>query len=493
MSVQALQGADAMNNRSEPVELAPLRARQSLRAKGWFATLALLVYVLGSVAYVSLERAGLDDSVRTLQRLSRHEKALALAEATVNGAVLDVSLVSNAATIEASMPTEIAQYMQVCSKAFAALDEFDAGYATLWRAIAHSHVGVQAAPLRAAWLELSQTLSGAAQDLEARRGRLSERRDELTQDYQRHYGAITKKSLFLSLAGIAGFGALAAWFFARLTRDIGNLEGHARSIVRGQRGTQLPVARSDELGHLMHAVNRMATDLDEREKRIELDEHRRAHQDKMLAIAALAAGVAHEVNNPLAVIAGVAQDLKSQQGDVPAQRISEAAQLILAQTQRAAFAAQHLAEFAAPQPTDFDWVDINAMLRHVGQWLGYDKRYRRVEFSFDLGGDVPALRAPAAALQQVLMQLMTLGCESMLPDAVHEVRVATRRDGATVVAQLEFPARLDPADLRAARSVLLSRAMIEPLRGRLELSQDAGPVLRFQLTWPIDPDGANRG
>ncbi|NOT61562.1 MAG: HAMP domain-containing protein, partial [Acidobacteria bacterium] len=211
--------------------------------------------VLGSVAYVSLERAGLDDSVRTLQRLSRHEKALALAEATVNGAVLDVSLVSNAATIEASMPTEIAQYMQVCSKAFAALDEFDAGYATLWRAIAHSHVGVQAAPLRAAWLELSQTLSGAAQDLEARRGRLSERRDELTQDYQRHYGAITKKSLFLSLAGIAGFGALAAWFFARLTRDIGNLEGHARSIVRGQRGTQLPVARSDELGHLMHAAS----------------------------------------------------------------------------------------------------------------------------------------------------------------------------------------------------------------------------------------------
>lgn len=474
-------------------QLAPLRARQSLRAKGWFATLALLGYVLGSVAYVSLERARLDDSVQTLQRLSRHEKALALAEATVNGAVLDVSLVSNAAAIEAAMPTEIAQYMQVCAKAFAALDEFDSGYAALWRAIAHSHAGVQAAPLRALWIELRETLSGAAQDLEARRGRLGERRDELTRDYERHYDAVTKKSLLLSLAGIAGFGALAAWFFARLTKDIGNLEGYARSIVQGRRGSMLPVARSDELGHLMHAVNRMATDLDEREKRIELDEHRRAHQDKMLAIAALAAGVAHEVNNPLAVIAGVAQDLKSLQGDVPAQRIADAAQTILAQTQRATFAAHHLADVAAPQPTEFDWVDINAMLRRVVQWLGYDKRYRRVEFSFDLGGDVPALRAPAATLQQVLMQLMTLGCETMLPDAAHAVRAATRRDAAAVVVQLEFPAHLDPADLRAARSVLLSRAMIEPLRGRLEISQDEGPVLRFQLSWPIDADGANRG
>ncbi len=482
-----------MIDRPEPVELAPPRARQSLRAKGWFATLALLAYVLGSVAYVSLERAGLNDSVQTLQRLSRHEKALALAEATVNGAVLDVSLVSNAATIEPSMPTEITQYMQVCGKAFAALDEFDVGYATLWRAIAHSHVGVQAAPLRATWIELSQTLSNATQDLEARRGRLSEQRDDLTRDYQRHYDAITKKSLLLSLAGIAGFGALAAWFFARLTRDIGNLEGYARRILRGQRGALLPVARDDELGHLMHAVNQMAADLDEREERIEIDEHRRAHQDKMLAIAALAAGVAHEVNNPLAVIAGVAQDLKSLQGEVSAQRISEAAQLILAQTQRATFAAHHLADVAAPQPTEFDWVDLHAMLRHVVQWLRYDKRYRRVDFKFEFGADVPALRAPGATLQQVLMQLMTLGCEAMLPGASHAVCVTTRRHDGALHLQLEFPAHLDAADLRAARSVLLSRAMIEPLRGRLEISQDEAPVLRFQLSWPIDPDTANQG
>ncbi|MEQ1805141.1 MAG: HAMP domain-containing protein [Burkholderiaceae bacterium] len=482
-----------MNGRPESGDLTPLRARESLRAKGWFATLALFAYVLASAAYVSLERAKLDDSVQTLQRLSRHEKALALAEATVNGAVLDVSLVSQAATIEPSMPAEIAQYMLVCAKAFAELDAFDSGYAALWRDIANSHVGIQAAPLRTAWVELSQALTAAAQDLEARRGRLGERRDELTRDYQRHYDSITKKSLLLSLAGITGFGALAAWFFARLTRDIGNLEAHARRIVRGQRGTLLPVARADEVGHLMHAVNRMATDLDERENRIELDEHRRAHQDKMLAVAALAAGVAHEVNNPLAVIAGVAEDLASQRGDVPAQRIAEAAQLILAQTRRATHAARNLADVAASQPTEFDWVDVNAMLRRVAQWLGYDKRYRHVEFEFDLGADIPALRVPGATLQQVLMQLMTLGCEAMLPDAPHTVRVSTRLDAGAVRTQLEFPARIDPSDLRAARSVLLSRAMIEPLRGRLELSQDAGPLLRFQLTWPIDPGGANQG
>ena len=485
--------ADLMKDRPEPVDLAPLRARQSLRAKGWFATLALFTYVLGSVAYVSLERTQLDDSVQTLQRLSRHEKALALAEATVNGAVLDVNQASTAAVIEPAMATEITLYMQACAKAFAALDEFDTGYAALWRAIANSHAGLAAAPERGPWIHLRQTLGGAAEELEGRRSRLGERRDELTRDYQHHYDAITLESLLLSLTGIAGFGALAVWFFAGLTRDIGNLERHARQIVRGQRGAALPVARADELGHLMHAVNRMATDLEEREKRIELDEHRRAHQDKMLAVAALAAGVAHEVNNPLAVIAGVAQDLKSLQGDVPAQRITEAAQLILAQTQRATFAAHNLADVAAAQPTEFDWVDLNAMLRRVVQWLGYDKRYRHVDVDFNLGADVPAVRAPGATLQQVLMQLMTIGCAAMRPGPAHTVHAATRRGEGTLQVQLEFPARLDPADLQAQRMVLLSRAMIEPLRGRLEISQDAGPVLRFQLTWPIDPDAANQG
>lgn len=479
-----------MSVHSSAVDPAPLTARRSLRAKGWMATLALLLYVLLSVAYVSLERAALDDSVQNLQRLSRHERALALTEVTVNDAVLDVNLASIASGREPTPASEIALYMESCARHFAALDEFDTAYASLAQAIMRSYAGLQAAPLRAQWIDLREALASASKQLEKSHSRLAEHRDELTFSYHRHYDTVTLRSLLLSLVGIVGFGAIMAWFFARLGGDIRRLELHARRIVQGVRGAPLAVTRKDELGHLMHAVNRMSADLDEREKRIELDEHRRSYQDKMLAVGALAAGVAHEVNNPLAVIAGVAQELNTLRGSVPAQRVAEAAQLILAQTQRAALATRNLADVAAVQPTEFDWVDVNAMLRRVVQLLGYDKRYRQLVFESDLGPDVPALRTTGATLQQVLMQLLSLGADALPHGAATSIRLASRSGAGSVDMVFEFPVRLELTQPQVQRALLLSRAMIEPLHGRLELSQDAGPVLRIQLAWPTQPVGA---
>ena len=198
------------------------------------------------------------------------------------------------------------------------------------------------------------------------------------------YGAVAV------LFAFAAFGAFAAWFFARLAGDIRRLEAHARLIVQGRRGVALDVQRDDELGRLMHAVNRMAADLDEREQRLQIDEQQRSHREKLQAVGALAAGVAHEVNNPLAVIAGVAQDLGSLEGSVPAPRVAQAAQLILSQAQRASQASRNLAELAAPQPTEFDWVDVNAMVRRVLQLMGYDRRYRGIGFHSELDGELPA-------------------------------------------------------------------------------------------------------
>ena len=57
--------------------LAPLPVRRSLRAKGFLATMALLAYLLASVAYVSSERGRIYDSVQTLQQLARHEQLVA--------------------------------------------------------------------------------------------------------------------------------------------------------------------------------------------------------------------------------------------------------------------------------------------------------------------------------------------------------------------------------------------------------------------------------
>ncbi len=263
---------------------------------------------------------------------------------------------------------------------------------------------------------------------------------------------------------------------------------HARQIVGGSRGVALEVQRDDELGRLMHAVNRMAADLDEREQRIELDRERRSHQDKMLAVGAVAAGMAHEVNNPLAVIAGSAEALKAaalQRGDAAA---AEDAERIAAQAHRAGQAAQRLADAAAPQPVQRDWIDLLTLVRRVLQWMGYDRRYRGFVFEVQAPPDLPAVYGSAEAVQRVLVQMLTLACDALATQ--HQSRaspcIALSHGDATVELKIVFPAQLDFTQENVQRAVLLGRAALAPLGAQLAFGQGPAGCNHIKLSLPMD-------
>lgn len=486
----AVPHADMALSRME-VPREPVPLRRSLRAKGFVATLGLMLFMLGSAIFVAIERSQIYESMQELQQISRHDKALTLAEAAVNSAAVDVSLASNAGGPNMPPSSELTLYMESCVKLFSDLEEFDPAYALLERSITRSFDVLKSQPVRANWIDLRESLARASQMLEIRRQRLGIEREGLTLSYQRQYDAVTIESLLLSLTGIAVFGALVAWFFARLTGDIRALEAHARHIVHGSRGLMLSVQRDDELGRLMQAVNRMSIDLDEREKRIALDTERRAHEDKMMAVGALAAGVAHEVNNPLASISGIAQALFSSQDPLPVDKVNAAAQSIMEQTQRAAGAARNLALLAAPQPSEYDWVDFNALVRKVLQLMSYDKRYRHLGHELALDPQLPAIRFPASTVQQVLMQLASLGCEAMtkLEAPNTALRVSTAVTRRCVTLTMRFPTQLDFARPEVSRVLLLAPSQLESLGGRFELHQLPDLWTEMCVTLPMTVDG----
>jgi signal transduction histidine kinase len=251
----------------------------------------------------------------------------------------------------------------------------------------------------------------------------------------------------------------------------------------------LEVRREDELGRLMHAVNRMADDLDEREQRLALEGQQRSHQDKMMAVGALAAGVAHEVNNPLAVIAGSAQALRDEAAHAAPATVAAQAEQILAQAQRAAQAARQLADVAAPQPADVEWFDLAALVRQVLRWTAYDKRWRGHTFDLRAAPNLSAVRGSAAVVQQVLMQLVPLACEStataagMAPRVAIEVSIA---DAATVRLSLVFQGNPDFARDDAQRTLSLVRAALAPAGARLAVAQDEAGGGRITLDLPVD-------
>lgn len=460
-------------------------AHRTLGTKAFAAILGLLAYLLASVVYVSAERSRIHDSILSLETLGRHGQVLARAEAAVASARIELDGAAASAVDAAAL-------LRPSLERLAALEAFDAAYASLSRALQHGGDDVRAAPSTASRTALRDALERSAVELELRAARLAEQRHTLSERYERQYDTITVTALLLSLIGLAWFGTLVTWFFASLTRDIRRLEAHARRIVHGVRGSPLVVDRDDELGRLMHAVNRMSTDLDARENQLALQAQRRSHHDKMTAVGALAAGVAHEVNNPLAVIAGLAERIVAAQADLPPTTLVETAREILAQSQRAAQVARQLAEVAASHPAEHDWVDLNSLVRRVVQMMAYDRRYRRVGVDLQLDPDLPALRTDADAVQHVLMQLLAVGCAGADGSPSMRVGLGTRRAApAQLQVWLTWPAAAGAAPARWSHDLALARAILRPLRGDVDVHQsEMGSMpttIRIQLQSHEEP------
>ena len=133
---------------------------------------------------------------------------------------------------------------------------------------------------------------------------------------------------------------------------------------------------------------------------------------KMAALGKLAAGVAHEVNNPLAVIrekAGWIRDLLDEedvQGSPNFQEFADAVNKIEHHVERAGAVVHRMLGFARRMEPVRDDVYVNDLLKQTTVFLDNEIRFRNIELCWDLGSDVPAVQSDASQLQQVFLNLL---------------------------------------------------------------------------------------
>jgi PAS domain S-box-containing protein len=140
-------------------------------------------------------------------------------------------------------------------------------------------------------------------------------------------------------------------------------------------------------------------------------ENQLAQSDKLSSIGLLAAGVAHEINTPLAVISSYSQMLSKQlRGD---QRLSPVLEKITQQSFRASEIANGLLNFSRTSTTEFRETNLNQVIRDTLSLLEHQFKTAMVLVDTELTDDLPAIHGNPGKLQQVFLNLLLNAKDSM--------------------------------------------------------------------------------
>jgi len=229
----------------------------------------------------------------------------------------------------------------------------------------------------------------------------------------------------------------------RVVLPLRRLATAARAIADGARGARVPVEGAREAAELADAFNEMTSALEGREEALtkavaDLREANRslrvaeaglARAERLAAVGRLAAGVAHEVGNPM----GALLSFLDLAGRDPG--LSEAAQSHLErarqQVERVRTILRQLLDFSRPPRAQLAPTDLGATAEEVLALVRAQRRYDGVSFCLEREGERPLALADASAVAQILLNLV-LNAGDAVRGSIEELGTGRRSGSVTV-------------------------------------------------------------
>ena len=161
-----------------------------------------------------------------------------------------------------------------------------------------------------------------------------------------------------------------------------------------------------------------------------------AHSARLVSLGRMAAGVAHEINNPLAAIAELTGELgdilqpevlaQLQEGDICRDNIAK----ILGQVERARGVTHRMLKFARSTEPTLEKLDVNQVVKESFSFVEKEARFHNLAVDLELDSGLPLIPADRAQLQQVLLNLLNNAIDAAGQNGT--LVIATARDGSFV-------------------------------------------------------------
>ena len=234
--------------------------------------------------------------------------------------------------------------------------------------------------------------------------------------------------------------------------------------------------------------------------------HQVEYANKMASIGRLSAGVAHEINNPLAIInekAGLIKDLftfrKEYAGDP---RLVGLVDSIIASVERCATITRQLLNFARNIQVSLQKVSLRQIVADVLEFQTKEAGYRSITIEVDIPDDIPEFVSDRGKLQQVFINLVNNAFAAMKDGGRLEIRSRLGREGKSVVTQVsDNGCGIPPENIKkifepffttksgsggTGLGLSITYGLVKEIGGEIDIQSTVGTGTTFIITLPLE-------
>lgn len=257
---------------------------------------------------------------------------------------------------------------------------------------------------------------------------------EVPGEFDSIFRAAQQKSLWWFIGVLAVGTVLSAGLARRFTRPIRDLDVALRRLSEGELDVTVDVTGKHEVARLQAAFNAMAQRL-AKSREIEKELHRR---EKLSALGRLAAGVAHDVRNPLHSIQLTLDHLDDAArpgDDAPAREFDRGVRLIRGEIERLDRLVENFLCFARSDGRRSEAVDLGALLSDVANFVAKEAQRRGLVIAVEAETSGLVLAANPESLRAALLNLVLNGFEAMHAGGTLTLRA--RAEGDRIALEVE--------------------------------------------------------
>ncbi|HKI63695.1 MAG TPA: ATP-binding protein [Burkholderiales bacterium] len=256
----------------------------------------------------------------------------------------------------------------------------------------------------------------------------------------------TQRSVVVIIALLLGLVGVASLLMSLLVHrliyvPLRDLESGAKRVAEGNLDQAIPVRGDDELGQLASSFNSMTAALKEsgrelrewnrtleqkvaeRTRELRQAEAETVRGEKLASVGLLAAGVAHELNNPLTGILTFSSLIRKKLPDGSPD--AEDLDLVIKETKRSAAIIRRLLDFAREKAPEKKFTDLNRLIEDTARIVESPAQLHDIRIDLDLDRTLPPIWLDANMIEQVVMNMLVNARQAIEQEG--RITVRTRR------------------------------------------------------------------